>query len=227
MEWEPDPGLGLVIPMDDVDSDEERERRLDPVNLPRQYWKTDEPIPEVDVALTHKKTGAPRAERAIALERQRKALRLQREQRTAAARALPVHTAPHGRPGGAYPLAAPWTPDEDAELLSILPLNIERPSWSEVTRKFTNATGNQRTLKSVRNRWNRLRDGRRAALAPNTDPQRAKNKCRICGLKKRGHVCKGVSAAPKTVNQMLVGVHRDMVVMAQTVRKYEDSDDGE
>ncbi len=227
MERAPVPGLGLAIPMDDVDSDEERERRLDPVNLPRQYWKTDEPIPEVDVALTHKKTGAPRMEHAIAIERQRKAMRLQREQRTAAARALPVHTAPNGRPGGAYPLAAPWTPDEDTELLSILPLNIERPSWSEVTRKFTNATGNQRTLKSVRNRWTRLREGRRAALAAENDPRRAKNHCRVCGLFKRGHVCKGPAAAPKTVNQMLVGVHKDMAVLAQAVAERDPDSDAD
>tara|TARA_B110000093_G_C12936615_1_gene396016 strand:- start:1501 stop:1857 length:357 start_codon:yes stop_codon:yes gene_type:complete len=107
-----------------------------------------------------------------------------------------------------------WTSDEDAELLSILPFNVERPSWSEVTRKLTNLTGNARTLKSVRCRWNRLRVGRRAALASEEDPRRAKNRCRVCGLLKRGHVCQGPSAAPKTANQMLIGVHKDLAALA-------------
>lgn len=217
-------------PLDaDIDSDEERERLADPVNLPRQHWKSDEPMPEVDVALVHKKTGQPRSASAIEHERRRRGFRAQREQRTEAARALPVHIATDGRPGGAHDQAMAWTPDEDAELLSILPLNIQRPSWSEVTRKFTNATGNQRTLKSVRNRWNRLRGGRRAALASETDPERAKNRCRVCGLFKRGHVCKGPNAAPKTVNQMLIGVHKDLAVLAGAMEgdKHEDRDDSD
>lgn len=219
----------MEAPLDnEVDSDEERERLLDPVNLPRQHWKSDEPMPEVDVALTHKKTGAPRAAIAIAHDRQRRSKQAQREQRAEAARALPVHVATDGRPGGAHTQALAWTPDEDADLLSILPFNIGRPSWSEVTRKLTNATGNQRTLKSVRCRWNRLRGGRIAALASENDPSRAKNRCRICGLFKRGHVCRGPAAAPKTVNQMLIGVHKDLAALAEAeADKHEDSDDSQ
>jgi len=157
-------------------------------------------MPEVDVALTHKKTGAPRAPNAIAHDRERKSMQAQRQQRADAAPALPVHIATDGRPGGAHTQALAWTPDEDADLLSILPFNIGRPSWSEVTRKLTNATGNQRTLKSVRCRWNRLRGGRLAALASENDPSRAKNRCRICGLFKRGHVCRGPAAVQTEVN---------------------------
>ena len=219
----------MEAPLDnEVDSDEERERLSDPVNLPRKHWKSDEPMPEVDVALTHKKTGAPRAENAIAHDRQRKSMQAQRQHRAEAALALPVHVATDGRPGGAHTQVQAWTPDEDADLLSILPFNIGRPSWSEVTRKLTNATGNQRTVKSVRCRWNRLRGGRLAALASENDPSRAKNRCRICGLFKRGHVCRGPAAAPKTVNQMLIGVHKDLAVLAEAeADKNEDSDDSQ
>lgn len=212
----------------EVDSDEDRERREDPVNLPRQHWKSDEPMPEVDVAVIGKRSGAPRAPTAIARDRKHKSMQVQRRQRAEAARALPVHLATDGRPGGAHTQALAWTADEDADLLSILPFNIGRPSWSEVTRKLTNATGNPRTLKSVRCRWNRLRKGRLAALASENDPLRAKNRCRICGLLKRGHVCRGPSAAPKTVNQMLIGVHRDLAALAEAeADKHEDSDDSQ
>mgnify|MGYP006090231713 FL=1 len=202
-------------PLDnEVDSDEERDRLADPVFLPRESWKSDEPMPEVDVRLLHKKTGKARAENVVANDRQRKSMKLQRLHRAEAARALPVNAAQDGRPGGAHKSAMNWTSDEDAELLSILPFNVERPSWSEVTRKLTNLTGNARTLKSVRCRWNRLRVGRRAALASEEDPRRAKNRCRVCGLLKRGHVCQGPSAAPKTANQMLIGVHKDLAALA-------------
>jgi|TARA_B110000114_G_scaffold185758_2_gene234620 hypothetical protein len=214
----------MEAPLDnEVDSDEERDRLADPVFLPKEPWKSDEPVPEVDVRLQHKKTGKNRAEHVVERDRQRKSMKLQRRHRIEAARALPVHAAQDGRPGGAHKSAMTWTSDEDAELLSILPFNVERPSWSEVTRKLTNLTGNPRTLKSVRCRWNRLRVGRRAALAGDNDPRRAKNRCRVCGLLKRGHVCAGPSAAPKTVNQMLIGVHKDLAALAAE-HESEDSD---
>ena len=191
---------------------------------PRERWESDQPLPEVKVSTTHRKTGQPRSDEAIANDRRRLALRAQREERWRIGAALPRQEQGIGVLGGAHEVYTNWTADEDEALLRILPLNKMRPSWAEVTLALTQETHIQRTAKSVRCRWNRMRKGRISSMLPEGDRKRPRYRCRLCGNLKAGHLCPGTSSKPTTVNEMLIGVHNQLVANGLQA---EDSSDEE
>ena len=178
------------------------------VKAPREQWRSEMAIPAVHVANVHKKTGLARSAADIEGERQARTLRAMREERAKIGKALPQPAQPEGVVGGAHEKYESWTANEDEELLRILPLNKIRPCWAEVTLALTTATGNARSKKSVRCRWARLRTGRLRSMLPEGDPKRSTKRCRVCGLLKRGHICPGPSTKPRTVDQMLIGIHQ-------------------
>ena len=63
-----------------------------------------------------------------------------------------------------------------------------RISWTKVMQKMKEAGFPERTVKSVRNRHLRLR-----WVQVHKPEQR--NRCRVCGLLQRGHVCGGRASA--------------------------------
>ena len=193
----------MLPPVDDLSDEEE-----DVVMAPREAWKSNRPLPDVNVRTHHPKTGAARSDDAIANDRQRLGQRAIREERARMARGLPHQEKGIGVLGGAHEHYEGWTREEDEELVRLLPLNMIRPSWAEVTCALTQATGKPRSQASVRNHWLRMRKGRMRSLLPDGHAQRSQNRCRICGMLKRGHVCPGPATKPKTVDQMLIGVHK-------------------
>ena len=71
----------------------------DEVLGPRERWESDQPLPEVKVSTTHRKTGQPRSDEAIANDRRRLARRAQREERWRIGAALPrLYEERHGEP---------------------------------------------------------------------------------------------------------------------------------
>ena len=56
----------------------------------------------------------------------------------------------------------------------------EGPKWSKIVQRLPN-----RTVSSVRNRWQRIEKGRKLRAAG----MESKNRCHACGQPKRGHVC--------------------------------------
>ena len=199
MEHNADPGYDSGS---DVDANEAI------VRAPREQWRSEMPIPAVHVANVHAKTGLARSAADIEGERQTKTLRAMRDERVRIGKALPQPAQPEGVVGGAHDLYENWSPDEDEALLRILPLNKFRPCWAEIALALTMVTKKERSKKSVRCRWARLRTGRLRSLLPEGDPKRSTKRCRVCGLLKRGHVCPGPSTKPRTVDQMLIGVHQ-------------------
>ena len=210
----------MLPPVDDSSDVEE-----DVVMAPREAWQSDRPLPEVNVRTHNPKTGAARSEEAIANDRQRMGQRAVRDERARMARALPHQEKGFGVLGGAHEHYEGWTREEDEELVRILPLNMIRPSWTEVTCALAQATGKPRSLSSVRNHWNRMRNGRMRSLLPDGDRKRSKNRCRVCGMLKRGHLCLGPSAKPKTVDQMLIGVHKEMAAKGLSADASDDDDE--
>lgn len=53
---------------------------------------------------------------------------------------------------------------------------------------FRDATGNKRSLSSLRNRWQRIERGRHILSAEG--PMTKRNRCQRCGLFKIGHICR-------------------------------------
>ena len=71
-----------------------------------------------------------------------------------------------------------WAPEEDHIILEMH--KAEGPKWSKIVQRLPN-----RTVSSVRNRWQRIEKGRKLR----EDGVESKNRCHACGLPKRGHVC--------------------------------------
>ena len=210
----------MLPPVDDASDVED-----DVVMGPREAWQSDRPLPEVNVRTHNPKTGAARSEESIANDRMRLGQRAIREERARMAKELPRGAKGYGVLGGAHEHYEGWTREEDEELIRILPLNMIRPSWSEVTCALTRATGKPRSQSSVRNHWLRMRKGRIRSLLPDGNAQRSKNRCRICGLLKRGHVCPGPDAKPKMVDQMLISVHKEMAAKGLSADASDDDDE--
>jgi len=206
----------------------------DPVLFEPKVWENDVAVPEVEVRTTRKTNGANRLPSAIAKDKQRVSQKLVRQERTRVAQLIPVRGSSNGKRGGAHAESQAWTPDEDAALLTLLPLNTERPCWIEITRRLAEATGrsieggSSRTQKSVRNRWLRMRTGRRAIVAPTQFGLKgAKNYCRVCGQKRAGHVCSGPSAKekPVPVNELLIAIHDEAKALPVTATEDSESED--
>jgi hypothetical protein len=210
-----------MLPLVDDASDVED----DVVMGPREAWQSDRVLPDVNVRTHNPKTGAARSEEAIANDRQRLGQRAIREERTRMAKGLPRDAKGDGVLGGAHEHYEGWTREEDEELLRILPLNMIRPSWAEVTCALTRATGKPRSQSSVRNHWLRMRKGRIRSLLPDGNVQRSKNRCRICGMLKRGHVCPGPNNKPKMVDQMLISVHKEMAAKGLSADPSDDDEE--
>ena len=206
-----------------------------PVLNEPQLWQSNVPLPDVDVPTTRKTTGANRLPAAIEKDKRREGQKLVRQERARATQLIPVRVSADGKRGGIHAESQCWTPDEDAALVTLLPLNTERPCWAEVTRRLAEATGRRteasRTQKSVRNRWLRMRTGRRAAVAPTQfGLKKAQNRCRVCGMLRAGHVCPGPQAKKAIpVNDLLIAVHDAHVAKAAkpqpAMTQDSDSDD--
>ena len=56
----------------------------------------------------------------------------------------------------------------------------EGPKWSKIVQRLPN-----RTVSSVRNRWQRIEKGKKLRAAG----KESKNRCHACGQPKRGHIC--------------------------------------
>ena len=56
----------------------------------------------------------------------------------------------------------------------------EGPKWSKIVQRLPN-----RTVSSVRNRWQRIEKGKKLRMAG----KESKNRCHACGQPKRGHIC--------------------------------------
>uniref|UniRef100_A0A7S0NXK3 Myb-like domain-containing protein n=1 Tax=Calcidiscus leptoporus TaxID=127549 RepID=A0A7S0NXK3_9EUKA len=81
-------------------------------------------------------------------------------------------------PGGKHEHTQAWAPEEDQVILEMHAL--EGPKWSKIVQRLPN-----RTVSSIRNRWQRIEQGRRLREAGT----HTRNRCHACGLPKRGHVC--------------------------------------
>tara|TARA_B100000524_G_scaffold314526_1_gene192305 strand:+ start:155 stop:1117 length:963 start_codon:yes stop_codon:yes gene_type:complete len=79
---------------------------------------------------------------------------------------------------GAHENMRAWDPEEDQIIIS----SLERlgPKWSKIVQRLPG-----RSVASIRNRWQRIENGRRLRAAGH----HPKNRCQRCGLPKRGHVC--------------------------------------
>ena len=82
--------------------------------------------------------------------------------------------------GGKHEHSESWTGSDDAILSEVVAQFGTQ--WKRVTDRLPT-----RSLSSVRNRWQRIQKGRAVE---------GKNKCRICGVQKRGHSCNGGSKTP-------------------------------
>ena len=90
------------------------------------------------------------------------------------------------------PVRRTFTGEEHQKLEEIITeMGRHNIRWSTVVRKLADAGFTERTTKSVRNHYMRMRQCER--LQPDQ-----KNYCRICGLPQRGHVCLG-KKAPRAV----------------------------
>jgi len=98
------------------------------------------------------------------------------------------HGGKHGRLQG----VERWSPSEDALIRQLCPSDrTTQYNWHTITIEFNGATsGKPRSTNSIRNRMLRLRKNAQQVNAGRT----GKNKCRVCGKLKKGHVCPG----PKT-----------------------------
>jgi hypothetical protein len=79
--------------------------------------------------------------------------------------------------GGAHDSARPWEADEDVLVTHMVSTMGRR--WKHIAKLFPG-----RTISSVRNRWQRMAQreepGKKAVF---------KNRCALCGERKRGHTC--------------------------------------
>lgn len=71
-----------------------------------------------------------------------------------------------------------WMPHDDIKILELQ--RTLGPRWSAIASQFP-----ARTVSSVRNRWLRLQAGEKIRDAGKI----TKNRCQLCGLPKRGHIC--------------------------------------
>ena len=83
-------------------------------------------------------------------------------------------------PGGAHDNMRAWTPEEDEIIMSMVAKIGCK--WTEIVKHL-----DDRTLSSVRNRYQRIEKGIKLANDPNAE---LKNRCHACGELKRGHSCK-------------------------------------
>ena len=82
-------------------------------------------------------------------------------------------------PGGAHENMKAWDPEEDDIIMSMHA--AEGPKWKSIVKRLPG-----RTVSSVRNRFQRLEEGRKLREAGIESSYR----CRACGEPKRGHVCR-------------------------------------
>ena len=71
-----------------------------------------------------------------------------------------------------------WEPEEDRLIIELLAKL--GPRWSKISKMLPN-----RTISSIRNRWQRIDKGRKLR----DEGKLSKNRCNVCGQPKRGHVC--------------------------------------
>lgn len=71
-----------------------------------------------------------------------------------------------------------WSPEEDQIILAVV--SREGPKWGRVVLRLP-----WRTVPSIRNRWQRMENGRKLRESG----VESKNRCHACGEPRRGHVC--------------------------------------
>lgn len=94
-----------------------------------------------------------------------------------------------GGHGGKHGRVERWSPGEDALVRRLCPVEkAYQYNWHTITTEFNAASpGEPRSTNSIRNRMLRLRKNEQQVKAGRT----GKNKCRVCGRLKKGHVCPG------------------------------------
>lgn len=102
----------------------------------------------------------------------------------------PGTTLAAGKPGSSGVVRTTWTPEEDAAILAgVQELGFK---WRQIAARLPG-----RSDDSVRNRWNRLEEGRKSGSQLLGDVPGYR--CAKCGLRKKGHTCIALSKANANV----------------------------
>ena len=125
-----------------------------------EFWAAEVDVPHIEAA-DFDERGKWMTEAKKRAFREREVRRFLKEEAAQRCAAIPFRTG--ARHGGKHDVQAQWSPEEDTALLQVLPLHVLRPCWATVTQDLAELCPKtaSRTLKSVRCRWNRLRDGRK------------------------------------------------------------------
>lgn len=158
--------------------------------LVNEFWVADVELPHIEVE-DYDERGKRRTEETKEHLQSKEVKKFLKEETLRQRARIPVRF--EGRHGGKHELQVQWTPEEDAALMQVLPLGTLRPCWTTVTLELAEHCPKtaSRTLKSVRSRWNRLTEGRRARTTPSPFGAARKNRCSACGQLRRGHICPG------------------------------------
>ena len=88
-----------------------------------------------------------------------------------------------GPQGGAHASMRTWDPEEDDICLAIL--DTSGKTWKQCVKELA-SFGYSRTTASVRNRYGRIAKAKRE----HEEGKAHKNRCKACGLPKKGHTCR-------------------------------------
>ena len=101
-----------------------------------------------------------------------------------------------------------WTPEEDQTILA--GIKAHGRQWSIIKQSLPG-----RTVSSTRNRYNRIENGRRLEEAGFA----GRNRCLVCGQRKRGHVCLAkLGGGPQVVIKHAVAVVAPSQACLEVVR---------
>merc|ERR550514_1264855 len=80
-----------------------------------------------------------------------------------------------------------YTPEEAAIVFALV--EAHQPRWTHIVKLVSEATKMPRTAASIRNYYKRFQSSKQ--IAERDSATRKLNRCQMCGMIKRGHICKG------------------------------------